>query len=217
MKIKAYGFPNTRSLRVVWALEEAGLDYEYCCVNLMQGETRSKVFMAKNAAGKLPVLELDGEYISESAALVNLIATLAPKSQLIPLDNGLERARYDQWSQFAVCELEQPIWTMTKHKFALPEKVRCGEIFKTAAWEYQQALALLSEGLGTQDYILGRVITGADILLGHSLFWGDLFKQEIGQQNLRDYMARLRSRKAFCLAHAREQEAFKAARVMSIN
>lgn len=170
MTMKVYGYPNTRSLRVVWALEEAGLDYEYCCVNLMQGEARSKAFTVKNAAGKLPVLELDGEYISESAALVNLIAAQTPKAQLIPLGNGLERARYDQWSQFAVCELEQPIWTMTKHKFALPESVRCTEIFKTAAWEYQQALALLSKGLGAQEYILGNVFTGADILLGHSLF-----------------------------------------------
>lgn len=209
MKLKVYGFVNTRSLRVVWALEEAGLRYEYQCINLMQGAARSASFIAKNPGGKLPVLEVDGEHFSESTALVNLIAAQRPEAMLMPQGHNLTRARYDQWSQFAVCELEQPIWTMTKHKFALPEKLRCAEIFKSAAWEYQKALALLSEGLGGQDYILGESFTAADILLGHSLFWGEQFRQAVDQQNLRDYMARLRSRKAFALARAREQEAFE--------
>jgi hypothetical protein len=36
--IKVFGFPNSRSRRVVWALEEAGVDYEYVKVDLFKGE-----------------------------------------------------------------------------------------------------------------------------------------------------------------------------------
>ena len=36
--LKLYGCPNTRSMRVAWALEEAGAEYDYEPVILLKGE-----------------------------------------------------------------------------------------------------------------------------------------------------------------------------------
>ena len=163
MSLVAYGFPNTRSLRMTWCLEECGLDYEYKVVNFAGGETKSTAFRELNPGGKIPVLLAEGVTILESSAIVNYLIALAPDKELAPLGNPLRRAAYDQWSNFAISELEQPLWTIGKNKFALPAEHRCPEIFETAQWEFQLALGLLSDGLGEQDFILGDHFSGVVI------------------------------------------------------
>ena len=204
MSLKVYGFPNTRSLRVTWALEELGLDYEYHKVDLAGGETRTSEYREIHSGGKVPALVTEGGALSESLAIVNYLAALKPDAALVPEASPFKRALYDQWSLFALTELEQPLWTMGKHKFALPKDQRRQEIFATAEWEFQKALAIFSDGLGDKPYILGEEFCAADILLAHTLFWGMAFKQEIAQENLRAYMGRLGARPALAAARNRE-------------
>lgn len=202
--IKVYGYPNTRSLRITWLLEELGMDYDYRCIDMSKGEARSPEYLAINPSGKVPALEHDGATLTESAAIVNYLASLQPDAELIP-STLYRRSLYDQWCFFAVAELEQPLWTIAKAKFALPKEQRCPDIIATAQWEFQKALGLLSQGLGDHDYMVEGHFTAADILLGHSLFWGMAFKQPIDQENLKAYIGRLGVRPALAAARAREQ------------
>ena len=65
-----YGCPNTRSLRAAWALEEAGVPYDYVRINLFKGEGRKPPLIELNSSGKVPVLR-DGDMIlTESAAII---------------------------------------------------------------------------------------------------------------------------------------------------
>jgi glutathione S-transferase len=205
MNLTVYGFPNTRTLRVTWMLEELGLDYDYQLVDMAKGESKSPAYLEMNPGGKVPALKADGAVITESLAIVNLVGSLKPEAGLIPDTSPLRRAVYDQWCSFAISELEQPLWTIGKNKFALPKEQRCEQIFDTASWEFQHALEVLSVGLGVQDYILGEQFSAADILLAHTLFWGMAFKQPIEQENLKAYLGRTGVRPALAAARAREQ------------
>lgn len=49
---KLYGKPPTRALRVIWLLNEQGLDYEMLPVSILQGENRQPDFLAPNPASK---------------------------------------------------------------------------------------------------------------------------------------------------------------------
>jgi hypothetical protein len=60
--MKLYGFPPTRSIRVLWMLRELGVDFEFVNVNLVAGENRRPEFLALNPAGRLPVL-VDGDFV----------------------------------------------------------------------------------------------------------------------------------------------------------
>lgn len=202
--IQVYGFPQSRSTRIVWLLEELGVDYEFNLVDFMKMEHRSPEFLALNPAGKVPAIVEGDLVMTESGAIVTYLAERFADKGLIPPAGTAERATFLQWSYFALCELEQPLWTMGKHKFALPAEQRVAEIFPTAEWEFQKALALLSEGLGDKPYILGENFSAADILLGHTLFWGMSFKQPIEQANLQAYAKRLQGREALARAKARE-------------
>jgi len=188
-------------------LEELGLNYDYHLVDFTKGESRSDEYLAINPAGKLPAIMTEGQALTESCAIVNYLAAGHPDAELIPTASPFRRAMYDQWCFFAVTELEQPIWTMAKHKFALPKDQRCTEVLSSAAWEFQKALNLLSDGLGDKDFILGEHFSAADILLAHTLYWGMAFKQPVEQDNLKAYLGRTGVRSALAAARAREQAA----------
>jgi len=42
--MKLYGFPPTRSIRVLWMLRELGVDFDFVNVSLMAGENRRPGF-----------------------------------------------------------------------------------------------------------------------------------------------------------------------------
>ncbi len=203
--ITVYAFPKSRSTRITWLLEELEQDYHCHVVDFMKGEHRSPEFLAINPAGKVPALKDEELLLTESGAIVTYLSDKYPAAGLVPPASNLaERAKYNQWCDFALTELEQPLWTMGKHKFALPAEQRVPEIMDTAAWEFQRALDLLSKGLGEHTFILGEKFSTADILVGHTLLWGLSFKQPVKQPNLMAYIDRVKTRPALARAWAKE-------------
>lgn len=205
--ITVYGYPKTRTNRVTWMLEELGVEYQYKLIDLMKGEGRSEPYLAINPSGKVPSLSDNGLILTESAAMLTYLGDKYGTPPLMPTPGSPERAMHDQWLCFAIAELEQPLWTVGKHKFALPKERRVPEIFETAVWEFQKALGLLSKGLGDSEYILGNDFSAADILIGHTLFWGLSFKQPIEQENLSAYINRLKNRPARLSSIEKENQA----------
>ncbi|MBR9910722.1 MAG: glutathione S-transferase family protein [Gammaproteobacteria bacterium] len=204
--ITVYGLPKSRSTRVLWALEEVQQDYTFIPLDFLKGEQLQPDYLRINPAGKVPALLHEDFVLTESAAIVNYVATEFG-DDLIPRNNNRLRAEYDRWCFFTLSELEQPLWTIGKHKFALPAEKRVPAVLETANWEHEKALGLLSQGLGEKTYILGDQFSGADILLGHTLRWGLAFKRPLPQQNLQDYLARLEARPALQAAVQRESQA----------
>jgi len=203
--LTVFGFPNTRSARAVWALEEAGAEYEYVKVDLFKGEGRRPPYIDLNPGGKVPALR-DGDFVlTESGAICTYIGDKFPESGLAPPLNTQERARYYQWCFFVIGELEQPLWTMAKHRFALPEKRRVPAMIDTAVWEFGVAAKVLDAGLGDKEFIVGDHVTAADIMLAQTLAWARAFEAPLGHDRLEAYADRLLSRPAVARARAREQ------------
>lgn len=205
--ISVYSFPNTRGLRITWVLEEMEVPYKFVSVDLASASHKQPEFLAINPGGKVPAIRDGDVLMTESGAIVTFLADKYSQGKLIPEPGTDLRARYEQWSYFALCELEQGLWSMGKHKFALPKEQRVPELLPTAAWEFQQALALFSEGLGDRSYILGESFSGADILLVQTLHWALAFKQPIEQENVMAYYQRAVGRPAFIRACERETQA----------
>jgi glutathione S-transferase len=209
MVMKVFGWPNTRSLRAVWALEEAGASYDYVPVNLMRGEGRRPAYLSLNPGGKVPALR-DGDLVlTESAAICNYVADRHPASGLAPGCGTRERALYDKWCFFALTELEQPLWTIGKHRFAIPEKYRVPAVVDTAMWEFSVAAKALNSQFGG-PFALGDRFTAADILLGHTLAWAEAWNIPLEHEPLRAYAKRLRERPALIRARLREEQAVNA-------
>ena len=202
--LKIYGCPRTRSTRATWALEEAGVEYAYLMVDLKKGEGHAPSYLEINPAGKVPAL-VDGDLVlTESAAIVTYIGEKYPASQLVPTELH-PRAEYFQWSAFAIAELEQPLWTLAKHRFALPQELRLPAIEPTALWEFAKAAKVLHRHLEGRDYVAGNQFSGADIMIGHTLSWARINQIPWGSEVIDAYADRILARPALAIARQREQ------------
>lgn len=211
MKLTLFGTALTRSLRATWALEEVEVDYEFESIALREGDGRKSPFIDLNPGGKVPVLvcEIDGnkQVIPESAAIVTWVGEQFPDSGLVPGAQDPARSQYLRWLAFSIGELEQPLWTISKHTFAIPAKYRVPDVIDTAKWEYGVALKVLEKGLGKQQWILGDSFSAADIMIGHTLSWGLKNVGPLESEVVGDYHQRLLARPALKRARDREKAA----------
>ncbi|TVO68777.1 glutathione S-transferase family protein [Denitromonas ohlonensis] len=202
-----YGCPNSRSLRAVWALEEAGAEYDYVFVDLFKGAGRAPEFLTINPGGKVPALRLDDDsIITETGAIALWAAEHYPTADLLPAD-PTERAQAWRWLCFGLTELDQPLWTIAKHRFALPEKRRVPAIEDTARWEFEKAAALLAARLDDTPWLAGEHFSIADIIASHCLAWAKSAKLSLEGSTLPAYLERCLARPAAQRALAREAAA----------
>ncbi len=206
--IKVYGKPDTRSTRVLWTLEEASADYEFIKIELGK-EAKQESYLKLNPGGKVPTLVHDDLILTESVAICTYISDLFPDSNLIPACATSDRAIYNQWCYFAMTELEQPLWSMAKHRFVLPKEYRIREMLKTANYEFEEALDVFSLGLSDREFLVADRFTCADLIVANILSWakrGSKRAISLRHDNVEQYLQRMLSRKAFLLAQKREQE-----------
>ena len=107
--ITVHHLNRSRSHRILWLLEELDLDYQ-----VIRHERDSKTSFAPpelkkiHPLGKSPVVEMDGEVISESAAIVELICSHhAP--QMIPLRSTAAFTRHVELMHFGEGSAMTPI------------------------------------------------------------------------------------------------------------
>ena len=203
--MKLYGYRNGRTLRALWALEEAGAEYEYVEVDLKRGEAREPWFLKLNPGGKVPILEDDGTIITESAAVCMHVAEKHPDSGMLPPVGTPERTECYKWISFVLTELDAPLWTIAKHRFALPKERRVPAVIETASWEFGVAVKILSQGLAGRTYLASDRFTVADIIAGHTLLWAKSARQELGSDALVRYVDNLTTRDAYMRARAKAE------------
>lgn len=203
--IRLYSFPNSRSLRAAWTLEELGLAYECQHVALDKGEGQSAEHLARHPDGKVPVIE-DGELtLFESMPICRYLAEQYGDGTLLPSDPAA-RAQVDQWLSFIITEVEQPLWNQAKHQFALPSDKRVPAILPVCAWEFQRAMSALERRYHGQENLVGNTFTLADLFLTHTLNWAAGMKHRLPEPLLA-YYKRHTQRPAMAKATAKEQAA----------
>ena len=203
--ITLYSFPKSRSLRVSWALEELGVEYQCQHIALDKGEGQTAEHLARHPDGKVPALEDGDVHLFESAPICRYLAETYSNGTLQPNDPAA-RAQVDQWLSFIVTEIEQPLWNQAKHKFALPDDKRVPAILPVCAWEFQRALAALERRYHGQENLVGESFTLADLFLTHTLSWAISMKHRL-PDTLIAYRERHIQRPAMARAIAREEDA----------
>lgn len=85
--LKLHFAPGTISIAVAIALEEAGLPYEAVRIDFKTAEQTQPDYLAINSKGRVPALTLEnGSVLTETGALLDYIADIAPDAGLIPED-----------------------------------------------------------------------------------------------------------------------------------
>ena len=198
-----FGTPRSRSLRVSWLLEELKLDWQYRFIDFGKGEQRQAEFLALSPEGKVPVFQDDTAVLTESAAICLYIAEKYGQGTWLPKADSAQSAHHWQWCSFIISELEQGLWTMAKHKFALPEAQRRADAIETGLWEFNKAAQTAAIWLNEHTYTCGDSPLVADILLAHTLNWAVKSGCDL-PDNLERFRKMMSSRPAMRLALDKE-------------
>jgi glutathione S-transferase len=137
-------------------------DYEWIELDILQGETRTADFLARNPNGKIPVLELaTGQFLFESNAILNYLAEGTP---YLPTDVW-EKAQVLQW-QFFEQYSHEPYIAVNRFiaKYLGMPEVRQAE-FEANQAGGQKALAVMEKHLSKHQFFVGNQLTIADISL----------------------------------------------------
>lgn len=99
--LKLFHFPGACSRVSLTALEHVGAVYADEMVDLLKGEHRTAGYRATNPRGKVPALLVDGQLLSENAAILRWLDRTYPEAGLFPVPS-------DDWE--AAQQLSDLFW-----------------------------------------------------------------------------------------------------------
>jgi glutathione S-transferase len=201
--IKLYHASKTRSVRVLWLLEELGVPYELAPMAFTQEALKSPAFLRVNPCGSLPAIE-DGDVVMfESGAIVEYLLERYGNGRLAPPAGSPARARYLQWLHFGEASLLPPLGDIAQHAMFRPEAERIPAMVADGRRRAAAKLDVLEQALAGSAYLCGAELTAADVMVGYGVAIAALLGV-VGDQhpNLRAYLARLETRPAFQKAFA---------------
>ena len=164
---------SSASYRVRIALEMAGIKWQSVSVNLLDGDQTAPSHLARNPQGLVPALEIDGEVLTQSLAIVEYLNETRSLGLLpaAPAERAKTRA-----VAHAVCMDIHPVCNLRVVGYAAENSE--GRISKEA-WMHHfitLGLAHVEEMIDGGDYCLGTGVTLADICLVPQVYnayrWG---------------------------------------------
>jgi len=186
MKLHNY-FRSSASYRVRIALELKGLRYDYLPVHLAKGEQRAPAHAAISADRLVPVLEVDGELLPQSMAIIEYLDETHPAPPLLP-SQPMARAQVRALAQQIACEVH-PITNLRVLKF-LTNELQHDEAGKNAWYQhwcrqgleaFERQLDLLAPsreraGLPASVFCYGDAPTLADCCIVPQIFNAQRFQ-----------------------------------------
>ena len=99
--ITVYHLTSSRSERIVWLMEELGLDYELERFQREQGGAAPEAMKGIHALGRAPVIRDGDTVLAESGAIVEYIVQRYGGGHLTVRPDAAVYARYLYWLHFA--------------------------------------------------------------------------------------------------------------------
>lgn len=205
--ITLYHCMNARSFRVLWALEELGLDYELVVLPFPP-RIFKKEYLSINPLGTIPAF-FDGEtFMTESSAIAQYLAERHGRGKLnVPVDDARYGAYLD-WLHFGEATLTFPQTLVLRYARLEPEERRVPQVARDYKKWFLARLRAVESSLGkTSPWLLGDVFTAADISVAYALMLAENLGMagELGAET-RSYWQRAKRRDAFGRALQRQEQ-----------
>jgi glutathione S-transferase len=188
--MKLYFSPGACSLSPHITALEAGLN-----VTLVKVDTKTKKledgsdFLAINPKGQVPTLVLDdGDVVTEGPVIAQILADLAPASNLAPGNGTKARYKLQEWLNFITSELHKGYSPLFKP--TTPEDYK-----PLAKAHLADRYAFVDQKLAGKKYLLGDTFTVADAYLFTVSNWAKFVGVDLSAYgNVAAFMARVAER-----------------------
>jgi len=193
--IEVHHLNTSRSLRILWLLEELELPYE-----VVKHQRDPQTFLAPDSLkavhplGKSPVIRDGGQLVIESGAILEYIVRKYGKGRLAPPESSPDFVRYLQWMHYAegsaMLPLMLELYLRRLGDAGAPLRPRVhGEI--------ENHIGYLNAELGASDYFVGDSLSAADIQLAFVVQMARIFYGLEKFSNLARFVERMEARPAY--------------------
>ena len=174
-------FRSSASYRVRIALELKGLAYEYIAVHIARGDHKKEPYAALSADQLVPMLEVDGEKLSQSMAIIEYLDEKYPATALLPAD-AIGRAKVRAMAQSIACEIH-PVNNLRILKY-LVRDLQADDEAKNAWYRHwcSEGLQAFEKQLAQMPpsiYCYGDTPTLADCCLAPQIFNAQRFNVDL--------------------------------------
>jgi glutathione S-transferase len=188
-----------RGFRVVWLLEELGVEYRLRPVDLLTVET-DRDFLAINPGGFIPALQ-DGETIMvESIAILEYLLARYGRGALAVSPDDPAFASYLQFLHLGEAGLAGPMNAVFVGRALAPEAERGAFVTNWALETFESRLGFVTRRLAECPYLAGDRFTAADISVSYALLLGLRTSNYVPGPGEREYLTRTTGRPAYARA-----------------
>lgn len=188
--MKLYYSPGACSLSPHITAAEAGIS-----LTLVKVDTKTKKledgsdFLAINPKGQVPTLVLDdGEVVTEGPVIAQILADLAPASNLAPGNGTKARYKLQEWLNFITSEIHKGYSPLFKP--TTPDDYK-----PIARQQLAERYAFVDKKLAGKDYLLGETFTVADAYLFTVSNWAKYVGLDLSPYaNVTAFMGRVAAR-----------------------
>jgi len=161
--------PSSRAGRIVWLLEELGLEYTLNRMDFHPSSLKSDEHRARHPLGRVPVLDDDDVSLYESGAIVEYLVARHSDGALKPAVDSPLFPQYLQWFHYVEGMIMPPVNIIVVQTLLLPPERQDKEVLRQAKSLLAKALVPVDAALAGRDYIIGD-FSAADIMLGHACY-----------------------------------------------
>ncbi len=193
--IKVHHLNNSRSQRILWLLEELGVDYDI--VNYQRDPVTRLAPAALKAIhplGKSPVISDDDLVVAESGAIIEYLVNKYGNGRLRPKSDTAAYIKYSQWMHFAEGSAMLPL-LLALYVGRLDEAG--APLGPRISSEIDNHISYISAELGDQAYLLGDELSAADIQISFVVEIAEARKMLGAYPNLQEYAKRLHANPAY--------------------
>lgn len=173
-----YYQPFACSYAVHAALEKIGEPFALHRVNLLAGEQQAEAFLAINPQGQVPVLQFEGETLTQAGAILLRLSELHPEAALMPEPSSpLRNAALK--ALFYLSSTLHPAFAVLFHPERTSNSAR-DEVKVMAVDKVKVQLRYVDGVLDQHTYCTGEQPFAPDYLLLAILNWCRLFQISLG-------------------------------------
>ena len=193
--IEVHHLNNSRSQRILWLLEELGLDYE---VVKHQRDPQTNLAPPElekiHPLGKSPVIR-DGErVVFESGAIIEYVLERHGQGRLRPPGSSPDHLRYLEFMHYAEGSAMLPVM-LKLYLSRLGDAA--GPLLPRVHGEIERHFGYLDSQLGSRDFFVGDGLSGADIQLSFPIQAAKMLYGMDPFPNLAGFLERIRARPAY--------------------
>ncbi|HHB1594027.1 TPA: glutathione S-transferase family protein [Vibrio campbellii] len=200
--IKLHHLNQSRSKRIIWLLEELGVDYE-----IVPYLRDSVTFLAPpelksiHPLGKSPVLEDGDEIVTESGAITEYLIEKYADGRFVPERGSKAYTQYIQWLHFAESSAMVPLLLKM---FVAKDGAQTNFLADYADAETMKVMGYVDQSLEGKTYFVEERLTGADFMMSFVVDVLNKFGVIERFPNIQRYSAQLTTHPAFTKAEELE-------------